>query len=188
MTQLNPSGAQWANRFQTSRSTQTLSGTFRAKAESFIAALRAAGATVSIAATYRPPERAHLMHYSFRIAKEGLAPGNIPVYPGVNIQWLHTDSLGNPDIAASRAAASEMVKKFEIVHRPSLKSRHTQGLAIDMSISWNGALNIALPTGKTQTIATAPHSGNNAALHAVGRAYGVIKLVTDRPHWSSDGH
>ena len=33
-----------------------------------------------------------------------------------------------------------------------------------------------------------PRSGANKQLQAVGAGYGVIKLKSDPPHWSSDGH
>jgi D-alanyl-D-alanine dipeptidase len=182
------SGLPWVNRYPTSSSTNSLVGTFQTNAESFISALRAAGATVTISATYRPPERAHLMHYAYRIANEGLAPSAVPAYPGVDIQWVHTDSLGNPDVPASRTAARAMVRGYGIVHRPSLTSRHTEGLAIDMNISWTGTLSIPLGNNQTRQITTTPRSGANTDLHAVGRGFGVIKLVTDPPHWSNDGH
>jgi hypothetical protein len=28
----------------------------------------------------------------------------------------------------------------------------------------------------------------NPVLHKIGASYGVIKLLSDPPHWSSDGH
>jgi hypothetical protein len=28
----------------------------------------------------------------------------------------------------------------------------------------------------------------NTALHGVGESYGLIKLTSDAPHWSVDGH
>jgi len=183
-----PSGASWVSQFPTSRATSSLAGSFRTSVESFIAALRSAGASVTISATFRPLERAYLMHYAFQIARQGLPPASVPAYPGVDIQWTHTDSIGNPDPVASRAGATAMVQAYNIVHLPSLTSRHTEGLAIDMNIAWSGSLNIALPTGGAQNITTTPRSGANAELHSVGSKYGVIKLVSDRPHWSNDGH
>jgi len=41
--------------------------------------------------------------------------------------------------------------------------------------------------GKLQQIG-APRDGSNRALHKVGRSHGVVKLPSDPPHWSSDGH
>jgi hypothetical protein len=44
-------------------------------------------------------------------------------------------------------------------------------------------------SGKIVTIETTPRTGaDNKRLHAVGATYGVIKLVSDRPHWSDTGH
>jgi hypothetical protein len=39
------------------------------------------------------------------------------------------------------------------------------------------------------TISSTPRTGAfNTDLHQVGASYGVVKLVTDHPHWSADGH
>jgi hypothetical protein len=81
-----------------------------------------------------------------------------------------------------------MVRGYDIVFQPVLASRHTQGLAIDMDITWQGSLTIADAQGGTTTISSLPRSGGNGALQAVGNSYGVKKLATDPPHWSSDGH
>jgi hypothetical protein len=106
----------------------------------------------------------------------------------VDIQWVYVDRNGNPDRAASRAAAAAMVQGYDIVFRPALASRHTEGKAIDMDISWQGDLSIAGADGKTVVIKTPPRTGGNAQLQIVGAGYGVNKLATDPPHWSSDGH
>jgi len=45
------------------------------------------------------------MHFSFAIAREGQIRPAFRAKQGVDIQWAHTDSLGNPDLAASQAAA-----------------------------------------------------------------------------------
>src|SRR5262249_49770666 len=146
---------------------------------------RHAGVHVAISATLRPPERAYLMHYAFRIAREHFDPGQVPAQTGVDIQWLHTNAQGKPDLAASRKAAEEMVRGYGIVYRPALHSRHTQGLAIDMDISWSGTLVIRDRDGHDVTITSTPRTGaGNAALHGVGASYDVHKLVSDRPHWS----
>ena len=58
-----------------------------------------------------------------------------------------------------------------------------------MTITWAGTLKIADAAGKIVTITSTPRTGaDNAELHAVGKSYGVIKLVADHPHWSDDGH
>jgi hypothetical protein len=73
-TALILSGKDWVNKFPTSKSVADLDPTFGANVSKFLAALAAAGASVAINATYRPKERAYLMHYAFRIARQGLSP------------------------------------------------------------------------------------------------------------------
>ncbi len=99
------SGIQWVSRFPTSSSLDDLSEPFRGNASRFVAALRVASAFVSIADTRRPAERAYLMHFSFAIAREGQDPAGVPAKQGVDIEWQHTGSAGNPDLAASQSAA-----------------------------------------------------------------------------------
>jgi hypothetical protein len=182
------SGADWVQRFPTSSSTGDLAPGFRSSVESFVAALRAAGASVTVSATLRPPERAYLMHWSWRIAQEDYDPREVPSRSNVNINWIHTDASGHYDERASRRAAQDMVSGYSIQFRPSLNSRHTEGKAIDMTISWSGDLSIADASGTVIKIDAPPRNGGNTRLHAVGATYGVIKLVADPPHWSDDGH
>jgi hypothetical protein len=62
---------------------------------------------------------------------------------------------------------------------------HTQGNAIDMSISWGGNLSIVNANGETVIITSTPRTGMNTTLHAVDASYGVIKFVGGaavRPH------
>jgi hypothetical protein len=182
------SGPVWVSRFPTSQSTTTLVDGFRQKCDAFLAALNAAGATVTINATLRPPERAYLMHGSFVINSGELDPEDVGPQAGVDIEWVHRKPNGSPDLAASRMAAAAMVHAYDIVHRPSLTSLHIFGKAIDMSIGWNGALKIKQKNGATKTIGSQPRSGLNHELWAVGAPYGVLKLPSDPPHWSSTGH
>lgn len=108
---------------------------------------------------------------------------------GVEIEWVHRDASGNKDLIASRAAANAMVAGYDIAFQPVLVSRHTEGKAIDMEISWSSPqLKIANGSGTVITIQTGAKNGSNAGLHKIGASYGVIKLVKDPPHWSSDGH
>jgi len=51
-----------------------------------------------------------------------------------------------------------------------------------------GDLTIDKADGKSTTIKSNPRTGDNADLQTVGAAYGVNKLASDPPHWSSDGH
>ncbi len=179
-----PSGASWVSDFPASTSTSDLLASFRPGVDAFISAMRAAGATVSISNTLRPPERAYLMHYSWRVAKKIIKAKDVPAMDGVDIEWVHATD------AASIQAAQDMVAGYEIVAAPALTSRHTEGRAIDMTISWTSNLTIAKKDGTTQKITTTPRTGENADLISVGSGYGVIKatFTGDPPHWSDDGN
>jgi hypothetical protein len=187
------SGVRWVNRFRGSNSLRDLRTSFRNKAEAFIDALRAAGATVSIAATFRPPERAYLMHWSWLIVKRDLDPAAVPTMDGVDINWMHNGADGKYSRTASVAAAREMVNGFNMQSlgvAPALQSRHTAGCGIDMNIRWTGTLAIADADGNIIKIESFPHSGMNKQLHHVGATYGVIKYNRagrDEPHWSDNG-
>jgi hypothetical protein len=175
-------------RFPTSKSTDTLVEPFRSSINRFLAALNAGGARVAIEATLRPPERAYLMHYAFRIAREGFNPAEADPKAGVEIQWMHRDPQGNPDVPASRAAAERMVQGYGIVYRPATKSNHIAGKAIDMVVNWQGDLVVANSYGALVRIGSLPRDGaRNPELHRVAATYGVLKLVSDPPHWSMDG-
>lgn len=170
------SGIQWVPRFPTSASIDELNDPFRSDVTRFIAALRAAGATVTVSATYRPVERAYLMHYSSRISRGNIRPQDVPAMAGVNINWVH------PTAQQSIAAATAMANGYGIVFPPALQSRHTERRAIDMTISGIVGRTMQNAAGQAVRIST------QAILHQVGATYGVIKLVSDPPHWSDDGH
>jgi hypothetical protein len=73
---------------------------------------------------------------------------------------------------------------------PSLTSRHVEGKAIDMQITWSGTLEIKKKDGKSVKITSAPRDSTNADLIAVGKTYGVIHfhdVQKDKVHWSTDG-
>jgi hypothetical protein len=176
------SGPQWCDRFPTSHSVDSCVEPFRGRLKKFLAALHAAKATVTISATYRPRERAYLMHYCWLIANHQMAASAVPAMPGVPIKWVH------PTNAKSVAAAQAMADKYDIAFAPVLRSRHTDGLAVDMDIAWSGSLKITDAHGRHLAVGTQPRSGMNHALWPIGASYGVIKLPSDPPHWSSDGH
>jgi peptidoglycan hydrolase-like protein with peptidoglycan-binding domain len=176
------SGKNWVKNFPESDSIDDLVSPFRQKVQAFEQALRNAGATISIASVVRPSERAYLMHYAFRITRNEITPKEVPPMPNVDINWVHYTNV------ASVQAAKEMVSAYSIAFRPSLTSRHTKGLAIDWKITWSGTLNIKNATGTMVSIDAPRTSYENSTLWQVGRSYGVIKLSSDRPHWSSDGH
>lgn len=186
MTEL--SGVSWIRKFPGSNMTNTLKYPFRKKVEDFISALNKAGAKVVISATFRPPERAYLMHWSWMIMNYKADYTKIPVMKNVDIDWDHKDKM------KSINAARVMGNAFEISNLrvpPALQSRHTDGLAIDMDISWSGDLSILDKDGKLVKISTFPRDGMNKELQNVAKSFGVIKIVVgqkDKPHWSSDGH
>jgi hypothetical protein len=181
------SGSDWVNKFPTSKDVNDLISPFRENVEDFIAALKDAGAEIDVSATYRPKERAYLMHYAFRIAREGLNPVDVPPMEGVDIDWVHRKANGQVDLHASKDAAEDMVNAYGIVYRPALSSMHTARLAIDMTITWDGTLSIKNEQGKTVKITSGPKTGQNSKLVEVGKSFGVIKLLSDPPHWSSNG-
>ncbi|MEG3437138.1 transglycosylase SLT domain-containing protein [Pannus brasiliensis CCIBt3594] len=181
------SGASWVNLFPTSRSVEDLEVTFANKVKRFLAALRDAGAEVKINATYRPPERAYLMHWCWKIHKGICKPEEVPSREGVNIVWSHD----TPE--KSRSAAREMVNGYGMQNlevAPSLKSRHILRRAIDMNVSWTGNLEIRTADGRPRVITSNPKDGTNPDLIEVGKTYGVVHFDPphkDRPHWSEDG-
>lgn len=170
------SGAQWVAKFPGSASLDDLEPAFKANATKFIDAIKAAGGTVSMAATYRPRERAYLMHYSAKISSGKIAADQVPAMDGVNIDWVH-DSADK-----SKKAATAMVKGYGIVFPPALISRHTERAAVDMTIG--GMVGKKIKDASDKNIEIKKLSD----LHAVGATYGVQKLVSDPPHWSDDGH
>lgn len=184
------SGAAWwdANqaKFPNSARLDDLAAPFRDGVKAFTAAMRAGGARISVASTLRNPVRAKLMLFCWEVSRGQRAPGAVPALPGCDIAWDHGD------LAQSQRGAAEMVRRFGIVRKPSTgTSRHTEGRAIDMTISWSGTITVADANGALHALGT-PRSGeNNADLHRIGRSYGVIKFAfqpPDPPHWSDDGH
>jgi hypothetical protein len=178
-----PSGPAWCARFPTSVSPNDLLPAFRDRVLAFISALERGGAKVSIAATYRPPERAYLMHWCCMVADSGQDPSHVPPMGGVDIDWGH-----HGDVSEARLAAAAMKSRYEIKFPAALVSRHTQRRAVDMTISWQGTLIVRDFNGQERKIAMPPRSGLNQVIVDVGRSFGVIKLMTDPPHWSDDGH
>lgn len=183
------SGIQWVGRFPTGTSTADLTPAFRVAVDSFLAALDQAGANHRIAATFRPVERAFLMHWSWRISEENFDPRQAPAMNGVDINWAHLDRQGQYDETASRRAAGSMNRAYQSRTRPSLTTHHTRGRAIDMSINWSGDLSIHDANNNVVNITATPRDGMNTQLHAVGATFGVIKFIgrNDPPHWSDDG-
>ena len=183
----NLSGERWwrANqrRYPNSSNIDKLEGDFRGNVQKFVKSLRNGKANVSVASTLRNKIRAHLMHYSWRIANGDILPSEVPQISGLNIQWNHGD------LKASRDAARRMKELFNLAYKPSLTSNHIKGKAVDMNITWKGRLILDVPgKDKLEVIASGPRNGHqNRQLHRVGRKFGVIKLLKDKPHWSYNG-
>lgn len=181
------SGAVWVGRFPGSTSVSDLEPVFRSNVSRFLAALGTAGAALRINSTFRPPERAYMMHFAWRIVRGQVAPRDVPAFPGVAINWDHGDA------AASLRGAQAMVDGFGLGHlrvAPARNSRHTERKAIDVKIAWNGTLTIRRADGSPVAIASEPRNGINPALMAVGATYNVIHFsrpASDVPHWSTDG-
>lgn len=184
------SGPEWVAQFPGSRSLDDLVEPFKGSAKAFVAALLNGGCSVTISSTLRPPERAYLMRFSTAIARNVMMPEDVPANPNVDIEWVHRTG-GQIDHPKSRAAAVQMMQKYGIDPSsplPALASRHTQGNAVDMSISWSDVLSIRDARDRVVLISDSPRSGLNPKLHAVGASYKVKKAnFQDDPHWSNDG-
>jgi hypothetical protein len=179
---LQPSGREWCARFPTSRRLEDLAQPFQQNVGAFIVALRGGAAAVSIAATYRPPERAYLMHWACMIGQSGHDPAAVPHMVGVDIDWTH-----GGDRQKARGAAQGMMRGYQIRFPAALVSRHTQRRAIDMTIHVPAGAVIA-PSGAAAITFREACDGLDPRVIAIGKSYGVIKLLSDPPHWSDDGH
>ena len=203
------SGPGWADRFPQSHVIDTLVGTFKKDVIKFKDAMQKAGIHVSVISTFRPRERAYLMHYTWLIRFKDLSPADVPPFKPegnqepVDICWLHYNKSGGIDMAASVKAAIQLEEKLGIdptlTESPKEDSNHTKGLAIDMTTTWS-ATTIAIVDGNGHTVKidTNPHTGLNLQLMAVGKTYGVIHFCYqtctknvpggDKNHWSVNGH
>jgi hypothetical protein len=170
------SGRQWVARFPDGGNLATLASGFQAKLRRFIAMLEGNGATVRVTATRRPRERAYLMHHAYRIS-HGFDPARVPSMAGVDIIWSHPRAV---------EAATDMVEGYEIVYEPALRSRHTDGRAVDMRVR-NLPTRIRVPTGTGEQSfdigARLPE--NNIALWRIAdEHFGIRKSPSDWVHWS----
>jgi len=189
---LTPSGPDWCARFPTSRNVADLAEPFRGSVQRFLAALYAAGICVTIQTTVRPIERAYLMHHAAVIAGYRSKVGPWVQADPATMQDASAAALGidwthGSDLKAAVRAARAMCGAYMIVFPPSLTSRHIQGRAIDMSLAWTGKVWVQKADGATIGL-TGPGRGAHPLLVAVGAGYGVVKLTSDPPHWSDDGH
>jgi hypothetical protein len=168
--------------YPNSRDINDLGSGFRSSVEAFVGSLKHAGATVIVSSTRRNAIRAFLMHYSWKVAYGQIAPGDVPRRSGLDIEWDHGD------LDRSQQAAQAMVDLFGMAHIAALNSNHIRGEAIDMNISWRGNLVLTRSDRLLSRIESSPRTGQNRELHEVGaNEFGVRKLVSDPPHWSSNG-
>ncbi|MDJ0617771.1 MAG: peptidoglycan-binding domain-containing protein [Calothrix sp. MO_192.B10] len=177
------SGEHWYKRFPTSDSISSLTPSFRWRVQAFEKALLDAGCKIIVTATLRPRQRAYLMHYAARIDRRQIAPWRVPRLGGVDIDWVHYTNAG------SLRAAQDMVDAYELGGNPvSLRSNHILGRAVDWIITWEGTIQVKDARGRMITIGGPEVGAFNRQLWNVGRSYGVRKLATDPPHWSSNGY
>lgn len=172
------SGAPWCARFPTSKLVTDLAQPFQGDVQNFIQRILEAKGVVGVAATYRPHERAYLMHWAWEIARNGVDAASVPAVDGVDIIWDHDNAA---------AAAEAMVEGYGMAHEAVLESRHTQRLAIDMNIHIPDGAVVMDAQGKPHVFHGAA-DGSDSRVVAIGKTFGVIKLASDPPHWSTDGH
>jgi len=129
------SGKKWRKiadeKWNKSSKIDDLSSTFKPKFEKFKKVLNDNGITESIDTTKRPYERAYLMHYAWKIAKDKIKPENVPAQKGVDINWDHGDK------EKSKKAAQSMVSAFGMIAMASLTSNHLKGNAVDMALDFS---------------------------------------------------
>ena len=131
----------WANTNATaSSSVDVLVELFRSNVKAFVKALSDAGAAVKVNETRRSDKRAYLFHWCWKIGLGKAKATEAPAKIGVDIEWNH----GNED--ASKKGASDMITGFGLAVPPSsnvapaLTSRHIEGKAIDIQITWTGTI------------------------------------------------
>lgn len=182
------SGVHWCRRFARSHSIETLQPEFQQSVKGFLHALENAGAKYLISNTYRPKEACYLMSFAWRIWQGKIDPADVVEMRGVNIEWGH----GTKE--ASVNAAYQMCLGYKITKlddAPALESNHTKGHAIDVSIFWDGLLDIKDADGHNVVVSSLPRDNMNRDLWKVGKSYGVIRYhrpEKDIPHWSIDGY
>jgi D-alanyl-D-alanine dipeptidase len=176
------SGAHWTKQYPGSARVDSLIDPFKNNVITFMGMLHSNKAGINVAATYRPPERAWLMHWAWYIAKGKINYSKIATIKNpynVEIEWDHGDKQ------STVAAAQAMVDAYKMKHKAALASRHTEGRAIDMTISH--LPEILRIDGQDYPIGTAEASKNEALWFISDHQFAVKKLASDPPHWSEDG-
>lgn len=158
---------------------------FRAGAIAFLAAIDAGVGhpACHVSATWRPAERAYLMHWAWMLSTSGQDPAFVPPMFGVPIDWT-----AGGDVLAARAGARAMVAGYGMVHVAALASRHTQHRAMDVTITIPPRPVELYRFRDAQDKVWMFGGEDRASLARFGATFGVIKHPTDAPHWSDDGH
>lgn len=178
-------GLAWCALYPGSASLEDLAEPFRDHVRAFLAALDAGVGHQCwfVNASWRPSERAYLMHWACMVANSGQDPHAVPPMLGVPIDWT-----AGGDVLAARAGCKEMVRGYGIAFPAALVSRHTQRRAVDLAITipprpmkpyrFEDAHSKVWMFGGTDL----------TSLYKFGATFGVMKLLSDPPHWSDDGH
>jgi hypothetical protein len=183
-----PSGASWVDRFPVSEDVNDLDSGFLSDLREFRSVLEEAGAELEILTTRVPPERAYLMHWAWRIAKEGFDPRQVPYMDGVDVRWWHGDMKTSQDAAWSMVLGYEI---DDLDDPPPHVSAYTEGQVIAMRIRWTGALTLYRDEPQEQIIDKGPNDGTNPAIIALAELHGLEHLLTvpdsDEVHWAMAG-
>lgn len=181
-----PSGMAWVGRYPISKLEEDLNSDFDSDVRKFTTLLQKAGARVEFVSTLLPPERAYLMHWAWRIAKEGFDPQAVPDMKDVNIQWWHGD------YKASLDAAWEMVHGFKISEQkepPPLVDDYTEGNVVALRIRWSGKLVLYKDQPNEQIIERGPTDTTNPALIPLADKHHLFYHLTvpdsDEVHWGA---
>jgi hypothetical protein len=169
------SSAEWTERYPESADIDDLDDKLSVGTENFINVVEDAGADVEIIRTLVPPERAYLMHWSYRIAKEGFNPDLVPYMEDVDIRWSHDD----PKL--SRQAAWEMVNSYAISDLkapPALVSPYTLGQVISMSIRWFSPLTVNRHQDDEYIIEDFPFDATNPLILMLAQKHELEYLFT----------
>lgn len=169
------SGAEWTERYPESIDIDDLDDKLGVGVENFINVVEQAGADVEIIRTLVPPERAYLMHWAYRIAKEGFDPDLVPYMEGVDIRWSHDD----PNL--SRQAAWAMVNTFAISNLkepPPLVSPYTLGQVISMRVRWFSPLTVNRHQDDEYIIEDFPFDATNPLILMLAQKHDLEYLYT----------
>jgi hypothetical protein len=146
------SGTQWVPLFASTKSFDELREPFRTNAKNLYDALTNAGATVSVAATFRSQKRAYLMHMAGKVKdnvsfalnpvrfRDNEIPDHDPFKGPLDITFAYLTPQGELDVAATTAAAAAMCSGYGIAFPAGYPAtRHGDRRAVDMTIRWDGA-------------------------------------------------